>query len=150
MWKHIVISSVYLGCLKLQTQLWLCLITPGTDGKLILMLSPLLLRTVKLYCKVIYPMTLRREILCGRTLELNRALLKKCVSVHESAFVCVGVNLTHLAGSSPGLRGFLPVAQHQCCKPCTQTPINQSWLLTWADSSCLTGTRLPQLFSPSP
>lgn len=69
--KHIVISLVYLSCLKLQAQLGLCFIIPGTDGKFTLMLSPLLPGTVMLRHKVLYPMTLKREILCAPTLELK-------------------------------------------------------------------------------
>lgn len=50
-------------------------------------------------------------------------MLKKCLCVCR----CY---LRHTCQcSSPGLAGFLPMAQHQCCKLCAQTPINQQTCL---------------------
>lgn len=128
MWQPIVISSVYLSCLKLQTQLWLCFTTPGTDSKFTLMLSPPPLGAVVLCHKALYPVMVKRETLC--------APRRSSKEQH----------------SCRGLRGFLPMAQHQDCKPCSHTPINQQTCPASSPGQTLcsiAAALLPQLISPS-
>lgn len=95
------------------------------NSKFTLMLSPPPLGAVVLCHKVLYPVTVKRKILC-----VPRQSWKE-------------------QHSHRGLYGSLLMTQHQQCKPCCCTPVHLPYFLTWADPDSIIVTLLLQLTLPS-